>query len=308
MKILFIRSGNHSISPISTLQGKSLEQAGVQVFYFDIIGKGIKGYLKNLYRLRRVVQPLKVDLIHAHYSFSGFLATLAFSGRPVITSLMGSDIKSDNKFRFLVFLFSRFFWKKTIVKSADMYRDLGIKSAEIIPNGVDLSQFYEIDKFVARKILNLPSEEIIVLFAADPNRPEKNFELAQEAIRLAGSRIKTMYLKGVQPEQVKYYYNAADVVLLTSLWEGSPNVIKESMACNRPIVATRVGDIEWLWGNEKGHFLTSYDIIETSRNINNAISYSLKKYKTDGRNRLIHLELDSVTIAKHLINIYKSIL
>ncbi len=37
---------------------------------------------------------------------------------------------------------------------------------------------------------------------------------------------------------------ASDVLLLTSYWEGSPNVIKESMACNLPIISVDVGDVK----------------------------------------------------------------
>lgn len=305
MKVFFIRSGNNGQDPISTLQGRSLEKAGVEVHYFDIVGKGIRGYLQNLFRFRKLVKSLKVDLIHAHYSFSGFLAVLSSTGKPVITSLMGSDVKSDRKYRVLIYLFNYLFWKKTIVKSVDMQRELGLKNVEVIPNGVDLDVFYEMNKRDARNKLNLSGDERVVLFAADPNRPEKNFALAQEAIVLAGINIKTMYLKGLQPDEVRDYYNASDVLLLTSLWEGSPNVVKEAMACNRPVITTDVGDVSWLIGETAGCFVTGHNASEISSNIKHCLNHV---DKSKGRDRIKSLKLDSVSVSVRILEIYRSVL
>lgn len=300
-KILFVRSGNHGQSPITAYQGASLKKVGVDVLYFDIKGKGFFGYLHNLFRLRKCIKTAKPELIHAHYSFSGFLAALTFCGKPVVISLMGSDVKSDRKFRFLIYIFYHLFWAKTIVKSADMQHVLGLKNVMVIPNGVDLDLFFEMDKIEARKKLNWPSEERIVLFASDPNRPEKNFNLAKEAIRLADSSIKIMYLNGVDPEQVNYYYNAADVVLLTSLWEGSPNVVKEAMACNRPIITTNVGDVSWVIGKTSGCYVTNFDATVISERIKYCLDHITK---SEGNTRILDLKLDSISIAKRILEVY----
>src|SRR5674476_859152 len=88
MKVLFVRSGNSGIDPISTRQGESLRKAGVEILYYDITGKGLTGYLKNLPSLRRYVKKTGVEIIHAHYSLSGFIAALSCSRRKFITSLM----------------------------------------------------------------------------------------------------------------------------------------------------------------------------------------------------------------------------
>ena len=305
MKVFFIRSGNNGQDPISTLQGRSLEKAGVEVHYFDIVGKGIRGYLQNLFRFRKLVKSVKVDLIHAHYSFSGFLAVLSSTGKPVITSLMGSDVKSDKKYRVLIYLFNYLFWKKTIVKSVDMQRELGLKNVEVIPNGVDLDVFYEMNKRDAREKLNLSADERVVLFASDPNRPEKNFALAQEAIVLAGINIKTMFLKGLQPDEVRDYYNASDVVLLTSHWEGSPNVVKEAMACNSPVITTDVGDVSWLIGKTEGCFVTDHSAPLIASNIKYCLDHV---DKSKGRDRIKSLKLDSVSVSVRILEIYRSVL
>ena len=108
MKVLFVRSGNNGIDPISTSQGKSLEKTGIKVLYFDIIGKGVTGYLRNIGKLRKYVKTHNPDIIHAHYSLSGIVATLIFAGIPVGVSLMGSDVlNADNHFKTLIKIFAK---------------------------------------------------------------------------------------------------------------------------------------------------------------------------------------------------------
>ena len=79
-------------------------------------------------------------------------------------------------------------------------------------------------------------------------------------------------------KEIPVWYNAADVIILSSLWEGSPNVIKEAMACNRPIVTTDVGDIRWLLGNINGHYIASFTPEDFSKKIKQSINFS-EKYK-----------------------------
>jgi len=102
--------------------------------------------------------------------------------------------------------------------------------------------------------------------------------------------------------------NAADVVVLTSLYEGSPNVIKEAMACSRPIVATDVGDIKWLFDNEPGHYISSFSPIDMAKKIEFALEFSEKKRRTNGKERIIKLGLDSKSIANRIIDVYKNVL
>jgi glycosyltransferase involved in cell wall biosynthesis len=49
-------------------------------------------------------------------------------------------------------------------------------------------------------------------------------------------------MSGVPHERVPWYMNAANAMLLTSTREGSPNTVKEALACNLPVVTTDVGD------------------------------------------------------------------
>ena len=182
MKVLFVSSGNSKvgISPIITNQGKSLENEGLDLTYFKIKGKGIKGYLKNIKPLRVLLKGSDFDIVHAHYSMSAFVASLS-GARPLIVSLMGSDVKSDKLFKVFIHLFNKLFWNKTIVKSEDMKLSLGIKETEVISNGVDLDMFKPLNQLECKKKLGWDFEKKQILFAANPNRHEKNYPLAKKA-------------------------------------------------------------------------------------------------------------------------------
>ena len=97
MKVLFISSGNTKsiISPIVKNQGEFLIKMGVEIDFFTISGKGIKGYLKNVLPLRKKIRNAQFEIIHAHYVLSGWVALLTFTRKPLIISYMGCDTYGD---------------------------------------------------------------------------------------------------------------------------------------------------------------------------------------------------------------------
>lgn len=309
MNILFVSSGNSKIgiSPIVLNQGESLKRQNIELNYVTINGKGVTGYLKNINKLRKTIHRINPDIIHAHYSLSGMLSVLTFSGRPIITSLMGSDVKSCRGLAIFIRVFNRLFWSACILKSQDMMNSMGIKRALVIPNGVDLVKFYITEKQTARKRIGWNVDEKIILFAANTSRREKNFQLAKYSLSLLSSNYNLRSLEDVSNDEMVFYYNAADFILLTSLWEGSPNVIKEAMACNCPIVCTDVGDARWVMGDTEGCFITDFDPEDVAKKINMAIEFSQTKGRTNGRKRIVELGLDSETVAYKIISVYKSI-
>jgi glycosyltransferase involved in cell wall biosynthesis len=310
LKVLFISSGNTAfgISPIIRIQGYSLKKNGMDIYFFPISGKGLGNYIKNGLSLIKLLSKKKYDIIHAHYSFSAYLATLS-GAQPLVVSLMGSDVKSSPAARLFLKLCSRFFWCQTIVKSVFMKNGLGITSALVIPNGVDTDVFNHIDKATCQKQLGWKGKKKHILFPAHPKRPEKNYTLAKQAVvQLDSHDVDLHTLIDVPHEHIPIWMNASDVILLPSLWEGSPNVIKEAMACNCPVVATDVGDVAWLFGDEPGHFLAGFDAHDVAQKIKMALDFSERTGKTRGRERIIQLGLDSDSTAKKIINMYKSVL
>lgn len=305
MEVLFVSSGNakNGISPIVLNQGNSLIKLGHHVSFFTIKGKGIKGYLKHIFILRKFLRQDSYDIIHAHYSLSAAVAALA-GGKPLIVSLMGSDVKASFLFRYFIKILNFFFWKKIIVKSEDLKISCGIKTATVLPNGVDFNKFKPFSRKEALDITGWTSNKEHVLFAANPERKEKNYQLAQSAFKLLHHQnVELHTLIDIPNIKMPAYFNAANVILLTSLWEGSPNVIKEAMACNCKIVAVNVGDIKEIMGNISGCYVTNFNKIEIADKIDKALQDSKK---TEGR---IHIAyLNSEIIAQKLISIYKEAL
>jgi N-acetyl sugar amidotransferase len=307
LKILFVSSGNnYSQCPISFNQANSIidYDDSIIIEHYRILGKGILGYLRNWYPLRKKIKHFQPDIIHSHYSFSGFLTILTLSKVPKITSLMGSDVQLKGFWKFVLNFFSNF-WDEIIVKSIDMKVKCGIDRAIIIPNGVNLHQFEKIDKNEAKKKLGLNIEKNFVLFLADPSRSEKNYKLAKEAVKLCNNKnIELLTVFNIPFNQTKYFYYAADVVLMTSKYEGSPNVIKEAMVCNKPIVSTNVGDVKLLLNAIEGCYITDDNPSAISLSIKAALTFNKE---TKGKERIIELGIDSESISNKIIKLYRNI-
>lgn len=308
LKVLFVRSGNNGIEPISTLQGQSLAKIGVEVIYYDVIGRGYLGYILNVPQMRSFIKKNKPDIIHAHYSDKGILSLLTFTNIPIVVSLMGSDVLAGSiSHSYLLHICTKI-WDTTIVKSKELLNVLSIKkNVVVLPNGIDFDVFQPVEKNEAMQRIGWNPKLINILFCSDPQRREKNYELAEKALQHLDPykySYKIHFLKNIPIPEMKYYYSAADILLMTSLYEGSPNVIKEAMACNCPIVSTDVGDVKEVLAHTAGCYVTSFDDKDICEKILLAMQYS--KQRTQGRENVKHL--DSKVVADKLVSIYDNLL
>jgi teichuronic acid biosynthesis glycosyltransferase TuaC len=324
MKVLFVCSGNSKefeIIPFIKEQGESLKEEGVDVDYYPVVGKGLWGYVKAGFRLRKLLMKKPYDLIHAHFIYSGYTALIG-AGRkiPVVLSLMGSDANGEYKGKNKVVAISRIssfltwfiqpFVKAIISKSNNIEASVYLKRKSfIIPNGVNL------EKFRPRTLNNNASAAAYtsgqagkkkVLFLASKTKPGKNFPLVQAAIQqMGGTDVELVCPYPVNHDEVPEYLNEANVLVFPSFMEGSPNVIKEAMACNCPIVSTDVGDVSWVIGETKGCYLASFDPVDFAKKIEQAINFSQAYGRTKGRQRLKALGLEMETVAKRIMVVYK---
>ena len=308
MKILFVVSGKEGmVSPIVLNQVESLLQYdnNFKANYFIIKKGGLLGYFKSFPLLIKQIKNLKPDIIHAHYSFCGYLTGLTFQKKRIVVSLMGSDSAKKGLEVVIIKFFSRFLWGITIVKSERMKTLFDNKNMIVIPNGVNLALFKPLSKEKCQTELGYNTEKKhIVFFLSNINRKEKNLPLANKAIEmLSNKNVEFHVINYIEKEKIPTILNASDVLLLTSYYEGSPNIVKEAMACSIPIVTTDVGDVNNTIGKTEGCFITSFQPKEIKDAIEKALNFGKR---TNGHSNIGFL--DSKVIAKKLFKLYKELL
>lgn len=323
-KVIFVASGNKKGGNVTSFvrsQFESLQAAGLDMLLLPVSGHGLKGYLQAAWQLRVLVRKEQPDVIHAHYSICGYVAWLACLGlrnKPkIVVSILGSFPTRNRKWK-LVRYCVQHLWDATIVKSNRTASQLDLP-VHIIPNGVNLDTFQLIDFVEARKAVGFDTNDKLqttnnkyVIWCSNPSRPEKNYALAEEAVKQLNithqtSNIILVPVYDKTPQEVCMYMNAADCLLLTSVSEGSPNVIKEAMACNCPIVTTNVGDVTERLENLEGCYVVPDNELKSERvrELGEAIAKALTFGKrTEGRNRLLHDQLEISQIAKRIMEVY----
>lgn len=298
MNLLIVCSGNkNKINSFISEQAEAVSNLDVRVYYFLIKGKGITGYLKNRRELIKYVRANNIDIIHAHYGLSGLLAVLQ-RNVPVIVTFHGSDI-NQRKTRYLSRLASLLSSHNIFVEKsfADKLKSRG--KYTLLPCGVDLDNFRPLEKTEARKFLSWNEHEKIVLFSSAFRNSIKNYPLAKAAVRKVPNA-RLVELHGYSRSEVNVLMNAADVLLLTSLSEGSPQVVKEALACNLPIVSVPVGDVPVVTIGVSGVKITSYE----SDDIAIALKQILSNNKrSNGRTAVA--KFDNKLIASALVAIYR---
>ena len=303
MKILIVASFNKGFfAPFILEQSEALEKMGQTVHFFGIQGHGIWGYVRNYKGLKRIIQDYKPDVIHAHYGLSGLLATLQ-RRVPVVTTFHGSDINNPkvlpfSKIAMRLSAFTIFVSQKNV----DIARPT--KKFALLPCGVNSDNFTEVPIGEARLKLQLEDTKKYVLFAGSFSNRVKNPELAQKAIALL-KNVELIELKGYSREEVNYLMHAVDVALMTSHTEGSPQFVKEVMACGCPLVSVDVGDVKEVTAGVEGCYIVSREAEEIAEKLQIALNF---KGRTHGRERIVELGLENRKVAETILGIYNNVI
>ena len=243
-------------------QVESLRDAGVdmEVLLVDRVAAGRAVYRNLAKTVRASFNTVNPDLVHVMYG--GVMAaavTRAIRERPVLVSFCGSDLLgiSGGAVKMLSGRLGVAASKRAavraagiVVKSENLLNALprGIDDSRVwlLPNGVDLRRFRPIDRLECQHHLGWDPSRRHVLFPANPTRPEKRFGLAEACVARLNKNSSDVHLhvlKDVPHEDVPTWLNAAEAILVTSTHEGSPNAVKEALACNVPVVSVDVGDV-----------------------------------------------------------------
>lgn len=303
VKVLVVCSKNSGrIAPFIIEQVEAINKLGITTDYFTVEQKGLMGYLKSRKLLLQKIRSFQPDLIHAHYGMSGLLANLQ-RRIPVVVTYHGSDININKTLRFsrISILLSKY---NIFVSQANIQKSKVKKNFALIPCGVNTDIFKLMDKDAARQQLQLEKNKQYVLFSASFQNPVKNSVLAIEAVQNIPN-LELIELKGYTRQEVAVLMNAVDVCFMTSFTEGSPQFIKEAMACNCPIVSVNVGDVSEIIGETKNCYISSYDAHQLRRNLRIALQ---NNQRTKGRERIVEMRLELDTIAKKIVDVYKRVL
>ena len=299
--MIVARCKNGNYAPFITEQVDAIEKQGVECKYFGVDGKGIRGYLRQIPKLKKAIRDFHPDLIHAHYGLCGLLAN--FQRKiPVVTTYHGSDINDPKVLRLSkkAIRRSRF---NIFVSQKNVAIACPQKDYALIPCGINLADYPVIEKSEARQLMGLDPSRKYILFAGAFDNRVKNAPLAQEAIRRV-PEAALIELKGYTRHQVATLMQACDAFLMTSFTEGSPQVIKEAMACGCPIVSVDVGDVKERTEGIPGCYIVSRDAESIAGKLKEAFSFD---GRTLGRMAIVDSGLSNDGIASRIISIYKSL-
>ncbi len=305
--------------PFVTEQGESLRAAGCEVDYFLVRGN----YLLAVRDLKQKIRAFKPDIVHAHYGLSAITAELQRLV-PVVTTFHNGETHSWY-INFITSLMS--LRAKHVIYVAPHIRDLvyfKARNYSIIPCGVSLDDCFLMDKSEARKQLGWSDDNKYIMFGGAFSNLRKNYELLRQAVELVksekvrGKSIEIVEMRGLSREQCVLRMNACDVFALPTKNEGSPQALKEAMACNCPIVATDVADIKYLLGDLLGHYVLKnkkgngawwkgdeHSTEELAQLLKEALTFD---GRTKGRERIIELGYTNDLVAQKIIKIYENIL
>lgn len=289
------------IAPFVAEQLYALERLGVECRSFRVKGKGVKGYLGQLKSLKEQITTIKPDLIHAHYGLCGLLANMQRKV-PVVTTYHGSDINDKNMRRLSKIAVLMSAWNIFVSRQTMNVVRPG-KHCSLLPCGVDLSDLQLTPRAEARRRMCLDSEKRYILFSGAFDNAVKNAPLALKSVEALGvDDVELLELKGRTREEVTLLMCAADALLMTSLNEGSPQVIKEAMVCGCPIVSVEVGDVKERVEGVDGCFVAqTRKPEELAGLLGKALAY---EGKTKGRDKIIADGLDNEHVAKKIMEIY----
>ncbi|MBR2515250.1 MAG: glycosyltransferase family 4 protein [Halomonas sp.] len=209
---------------------------------------GLLAYFKAWWYMLRYARHY--DIVHCHHVLVGLLGMFAVPRRKLMVSFM-NDGRHNLKGKLsplggpVFWLLTRYVkWK--VYKSRLPERWAG-DGAVLLPNGVNMQHFTLQPRREAKAVLGLDVNKRYVLFvSANTVRPEKRHDLFMRAVAEAQQhdpRIEPLVMYQASRAEVPLYFNAASAHLLASDFEGSPNSVREALACGTPVVARDVGGV-----------------------------------------------------------------
>ena len=302
--------------PFVTEQGEAIRVLGHEVDYFLVGGN----YLKARKASMAKILECKPDIIHAHYGLSAIVAEMQ-SVVPVVTTFHNGETH-----RWWVNLLSSLFSlrAKHVIYVAQHIFDMVYFKARIysiLPCGVSLEDCFLMDKAEARRQLGWSDNKKYIMFGGAFINLRTNYPLLKQAVSIIDnqiSKIEVIEMRGLSRYDCVLRMNACDVFALPTKNEGSPQALKEAMACNGPIVVTDVADIKHVLGDLPGHYVLpnkkgnaawwvgdEHSAEELAELLKQAFAF---EGRTEGRKRIVELGYTNELVAKSIVKIYEDFL
>ena len=304
------------------LQAEGLRKAGVQVdvLHLDRTESGQSIYLTAYPKIKKAFLGGRHDLLHVQFGgVQALLGALVAGPRCVIT-FHGTDLHGG---------LPKTMWESASYKIGVICSKLAIaiagasiavsknlleglpkrlrKKMKILPTGVDYEHFSPMDKTKARILKRLKTNCVYILFSDNNKDPVKRRDLAEKAVSLLKKDIpnaRLMVLSHVPFDEIPLFINAADALLVTSDKEGSPNIVKEALACNLPIVSVAVGDVPDMIAGVKNCRIVPRE----PRIIKKALGEIIyANARSDGREKKRTI-IDNKKICERIIDLYNEVL
>src|SRR5579884_3057964 len=253
----------------------------------------------------------RFDIVHGHYGLWCLVGRLQWT-TPVVAAFLGDDllgtVTADGTYcKKSLFVVRLSQWlcrhsEAVTVKTEQMKKASLREDVFVIPDGINFDLFKPIPRNEARAALGWDQDRYYVVFANNPAIPVKNFALAQAAIERLKDRgisAELVVANGLPQSRVVQYINASNALILPSIAEGSPNVVREAMACNVPVVATQVGDVAQILAHTEGCSVCPRDADALAAGLEKALRHS---GPTTGRADTAHLS--NMALVKEVLAMY----
>lgn len=299
---------------------ENLTKAGIKVVPFYLTSRfNLKVLHSFKGKVKAAIEEYSPDVIHIQTGTAGLFLLGSNIKTPSVVTIGGSEL--------LGYPGNSFFWRlrgklasavsRLVCKRVDQVIAISqnISSAlprglkrppHIIPRAVNTYFFQPMERKIARHKLHWDQEKYYVAFSNPrPYMKVKNRPMAEEVALLTsqsiGREVELAVIYQKTPEQVRCMLNGADALLVTSLHEGSPNILKEAMACNLPVVSVDCGDVKERLSAVNNCFVHSYDKAALAHSLSEIL---IKRERSNGFAELQNQGLTTSAISKRLINAY----
>jgi glycosyltransferase involved in cell wall biosynthesis len=272
-------------------------------------------YPRAVFQIRRRLAAERFDLVHAHYGYVGVVSAIQ-RRVPVVVTFHGDDVLGSMNRKGRLTRFSRMMAAvniavgervdAAIVQTPAMASRFRRPDVHVIPHEVDLSVFKPTELVTARRELGLDPDRRYLLFASPPDIAVKRFPLARavaDAMRAEDPSVELLVVHRESQERLALYMSACDALLFPSFQEGSPNIVKQAMACNMPIVSTDVGDVRVVVGETDGCYVCDPDVESFTTQLRKLLA---RAGRTDGRRGVARFE--GSVVAQRIADVYADVI